>query len=217
MNWLQICRRIRKECGVAGTDTSPTTVVGQSGEMLAIVNWCNSAWLAIQGNAKWDWQWENPSNIVIPAGTNFVAGAVSANRYVLDQTWAGSRRLHYLPWSEFRDVHPLATLADGDPQVWSVRPDRAIVVSAKPTADLTLTVERYRNPAEMPTGVGADADSPLLPAHQHEAIVWRAVMFYAGHDEAGSLYQHARAEFARLMGEAAIDDLPDFEAGAALC
>lgn len=212
MNWLQICRRIRKEIGFSGTDTSPSSVLGQGGEMLSIVNWASSAYLAIQAKAKWDWLWERAS-VTILAGTNLSTGLVAADRYVKDATTDGSRSLAYAAWPDFRAMYPAAQIADGSPSAWTVRPDCAIVVSARPTADLILGVERYRNPL----AIGADADSPLMPEHQHEAIVWRAMMFYAGHDEAGALYQHASAEYRRIMGDAAIESMPAFEAGSPLC
>lgn len=212
MNWLQIARRIRKEADLSGTDTAPASVVGQSGEMLLVINWMSSAWLSIQGLKLWDWMWEAGSATVL-AGTSSVAQTVSATRYVKDTLYAGTTLLTYMPWAEFRTAYPAATLGDGDPSVWTVRPDRAIAVNAKPLADLTLTFERYREPQP----IGGDTDSPAMPENQHEAIVWRAVMFYAGFDEAGGTYQHARSEYQTALGLAALADLPDFEFGSPLC
>lgn len=212
MNWLSICRRVRKEIGLSGTDTSPASVTGQTGEMLNVVNWVGSAWLAVQGRAKWEWQWEN-TTVTILAGAYFVAAAVSADRYEIDATYAGTWPLEYMPWDDFRVVYPAALITAGNPTHWTVRPDRAVAVNARPETDLVLTVERFVNPS----AIGGDAESPLMPEHQHEAIVWRAVMFYAGHDEAKALHEHAKTEFERIMGEAAIDDLPDYELGPPLC
>ncbi len=216
MDWLTICRRIRKECGLSGADTSPMSVAGQTGEMLAVVNWCASAWAAIEGRRLWDWQWERPTLTLLATEDTIAAataGQVSAHRYVIDTMWAGTARMTYVPWTEFRRAWPPALIGDGDPSYWSVRPDRALAFSSKPTSNLSLTVERYRNPV----AVGDDDDEPLMPEHLHEAIVWRAVMFYAGHDEAGDLYRHALAEYRRVMGQAAQDDLPDLFDGAPLC
>jgi hypothetical protein len=215
VNWLDICRRVRKECGLSGTDTSPTSVIGQSGEMLAVVNWVGSAWLAIQSLRKWDWLWEI-APLTLAADANTIAGTVSHERYAKDSMMAGERELTYLPWPQFRARFQADEIVDGDPQHWTVRPDRTLVFDARPDAEMSLTVERYAAPAAMPTTGDADTEEPVMPADQHEAIVWRAVMFYAGFDEASALYQHAKTEYRRIMGSAEIDGLPTIELGASL-
>lgn len=217
MNWLAICRRIARECGMSATDTTPSSVVGQSGEMLSVVTWAGDAWLALQAAKLWGWLWEQPE-LTLAAGANTIAASVSAHRYDKESMYVGTRLLTYMRWDDFRTTYPQGAIGDGTPSMWTVRPDRSLAFNAKPTADLALTVERFRNPTTMPTANGADDETPDgLPDYQHMAIVWRAVMFYAGHDEAGNLYQHAKAEYTRLMGEAVTDDLPDFEEGAPLC
>lgn len=209
--WLSLCRRVRKECDLSGADNSPASVLNQTGEMLLVVNWVNSAWIQIQ-TRKWEWMWEDQA-VTIAAGQNYGDNDVSAERYVQDATWSPKGRMDFMPWAQFRIAYPVQTLADGDPTVWSIRPDRALVVNAKPTTDTTLTVERYRNP----TAMGTDNQSPDMPPHLHEAIVWKAVMLYAGFDEAGGLYQHAKAQYNLMMGAAMLDDLPTFEIGGPLC
>lgn len=54
MNFLQLCNRLRLECGVSGADL--TSVASQTGEPGRLVAWVNSAWLDIQ-NTRTDWQW----------------------------------------------------------------------------------------------------------------------------------------------------------------
>lgn len=217
MNWLAIARRIARESGISATDTTPASVVGQSGEMLSVVNWCGDAWLAIEAKKLWGWLWENP-DLTLTAGTYLIDADVSAHRYVLDSMRDSTgAELSYLKWDDFRISYPAAAIGDGIPGVWTVRPDRKVAFNARPATDITFSVERYRNPTAMPAGDGADAQTPDMPEHQHMAIVWRAVMFYAGHDEAGNLYQHAKAEYDRIMGESSIDDLPDYEPGDPLC
>lgn len=210
--WLSLCRRVRKECDLAGSDTAPASVLNQVGEMLLVVNWVNSAWIQIQSLRKWDWMWED-NDITIPADQNLGANEISADRYVLDATWNGDQQLTFMPWNQFRQAYPASRIVAGDPTVWSIRPDRAFVVNAKPATTLTLTVERYLNP----TAMGTDNESPNMPPHMHEAIIWLAVMLYGGFDEAGGVYQHAKAQYKQVMGTNALDGLPVFEMGDPLC
>lgn len=215
MNWLQIARRVRKECGLSGTDSSPTSVIGQTGEMLAIVNWVDSAWRAIQGQAKWDWLWEE-ADLTLTAGDSTIAGTIAHDRYIKDTMRSGSQSLTYLPWADFRAQFPAVDITAGTPTYWTVKPDKTLAFSAEPESDMSLTVERYAAPTGVPSATGADDEAPAMPADHHEAIVWRAVMFYAGHDEAGVIYQHAQSEFKRIMGRATIEGLPSIELGAPL-
>lgn len=206
--WLDIARRVRKECGLSGTDESPSSVVDQTGEMLHIVNWVESAWKAIQAHKLWDWAWEIVE-ITIPSGEYLVDENVSAHRYVKDSAMLDESNMQYLPWAQFRSSFPSARITAGTPTFWTVRPDRSFAVSALVEADTTITVERYSDAG----CIGGDEDTPEMPQHLREAIVWRAVMFYAGHDEAGALYTHAKAEFRRILGEAALDQTPEIELG----
>lgn len=211
MNWLQIARRIRKECDLAGNDTTPATIAGQTGEMASVVNWMADSWRTIQQAKLWGWMWEQAS-LTLAADASTITATVSARRYDKESMLNGSDQLTYIPWQEFRGSYPPSTITTGTPYEWTVRPDRSLAFNAKPADDLSLTVERYKEAQE----IGADTDEPDMPADLHMAIVWGAVMLYAGFDEAGGLYQHAKSEYKRLLGSMALDELPDFDLGAPL-
>ena len=58
MNFLQICNRVKQNCGISGSDM--TNVTGQVGEFLSITNWVNEAWMDIQAMRQ-DWDWMRKS------------------------------------------------------------------------------------------------------------------------------------------------------------
>lgn len=208
MNRLQLCQRARAEMGLAGS--GPTATTSQTGEMLQVVNWVDSAWERIQSGRNWDWLWE-ATTVTVTANTATTAGTIAASRYVHDATTtsAGSP-LSYLPWDAFRVAFPSALIGAGNPSVWTIRPDKAFAVNAKPASNTTYNVERYK----APTTMTADGDTPTgLASEHHMAIVWRAVMLYAGHDEANGLYQHASAEYKKILGAMGGLDLPAIEWG----
>jgi hypothetical protein len=85
-------------------------------------------------------------------------------------------------------------------------------VNAKPTASFVIDVHRYTNPVAM----AADTDTPAMPSEHHMLIVWRALMLYAGFDEAGGLFQHANANYKRMLEAATQYQQPDVQWGGAL-
>jgi hypothetical protein len=188
--------------GLGGSGPSATT--GQTGEMLQVVNWVDDAWQRIQSSRNWDWLWE-ASTVTILATTNTTAGSIPASRYIKDGcTDSNGVEYAYVPWLQFRREYPTALIAAGAPSVWTIRPDKAFTVNAKPTTNKTFNVERYKNP----TAMTADGDTPALPTEHHMLIVWRAVMLYAGHDEANVLYNHAQAEYRKVLSAMGATDSP---------
>lgn len=194
MNLLGIVQRLHRESGGAGS--SPATVVGQAGEMGRLVDWANEAWMTIQRLQQWAWQWEQAS-ITILAGTNVTVQSVPVQRYLRHTGLIGTRRLQYLPWSDFSVVYP--DPATGSITDWTVRPDNAIVTSTKPTADTAISVERYAVPTYMAV---ANDSTPIMPERFHMAIVWRALMDASDYDEAGVSRAVASAKYAEVIGDA---------------
>ena len=207
MNFLAIAQRLRKEAGIAGS--GPTSVLAQTGEMDRLVGWANDAWLTIQRKQHWDWLWEQ-ATVTIAATTGETAGTIPANRYLRDKARIGTARLSFLPWERFSIVYP--DPAAGTPVAWSIRPDGAFVVNAKPTASTDITVQRYR----LPTSMAADADIPAMPERFHMAIVWRALMDASDYDEAGVSRATAAAKYAEVLGDALSEGRPVLSLGAPL-
>ena len=211
MNRLQLAQRLRSEAGALSA--SPlTTTLNLTGDSARLVDWVDAAWIEIQQMRKWNWLWEQ-ATVTITAGTNLTAGSVPAHRYDRDSAFVGQTPLTYADWDVFRTEWTTTEIVDGTPQWWTIRPDNAFVVNAKPTADFAITVERWKNPIAM----AADADEPAMPSEFHMLIVWKAVMFYAGWDEAGAMYQNAAANFRRIFKMAVNANTPGFSIGDALC
>lgn len=208
MNRLEIVKMTRQLAGVEGTAVS---TVNQSGEAKRVVDWCDHAWEEIQQAHNWNFLWE-AATVTITANTNATAGTVAARRYLKDATYNGQNLMTYLAWELFRSTWPTPLIAAGVPTIWTIRPDKALAVNAKPTADLVLSVERYKNPTPMAT----DTDVPAMPAEHHMAIVYKALLLYANFEEAGVTRATAQSEFNRHMGAMGIIELPDVTFGAPL-
>lgn len=204
MNRLDLVRRLISESGT--TALALGTTLNQRGDALNFVNWTDDAWLEIQGLQNWPSLWED-AQVTIQAGASSAVGALSQKRYTKDSGRVGGGFIEYVPWDRFRLSWP-SVIPGASITAWTIRPDRSIAVNAQVSADTVLMVERYR----MPGRLTADADEPLLFAEHHMMIVWRALMLYAGFDEAGVAYKRAAAEYAQMKRLAA-GDLPTMEAG----
>lgn len=214
MNRLELVRRLRQEAGVSSgsSGSAPSTTINQTGEYKRLVDWIDGAWMEIQREHKWDFQWE-AATITVPAGDILVTGTIAAHRYVQDSAFIGSKPLEYMPWRRFASAFPDALITEGEPSAWSIRPDKGFAVNYRPAADTTITVERYRNPVAMDD----DADEPAMPAEHHMAIVWKALLLYANFEEAGVTRATAQAEYNRHMMALGLLELPGFEFGDPLC
>lgn len=210
MNRLQLAQRMRDEAGAISASAISSTT-GQTGDTGRLVGWIDSAWMDIQQARLWPWMWEE-ATVTILTGTSKTAGTTPAERYVKDSAYNGTTPLHYLPWDAFRAEFPSVTIADGTPSFWTIDPLMALRVSAKPTSDFAIDLQWYTNPVAF----AADADTPALPSEFHMLIVWRALQLYAGFDEAGGLYQHATANYKRMLRAATRMQAPDIELGGAL-
>lgn len=206
---LQLCQRLRQDAGMG--PSGPVSTIGQVGELKRCVDWIDGAWTAIQQDHNWSFLWER-STVTILADTYFTAGTIPAVRYKKRTTFNGTVRLSYMPWDEFDEEYPAALIAQGTPTRWSIQPDKAFVVNAKPTADVTLSVQRFKNPVAMTD----DNDEPGLPLEHRMAIVYKALMLYANFEEAGVTRETARREFDRHMHALGVHELPDLTFGSPL-
>lgn len=187
MSRLELVRRVYLEAGLAGN--GPTSTTGQTGEAAQIVGYIDEAWLKVQQRAYWRWMWELVSLTLEDGEQTITSESVPADRYVRTSAMIGQGSLAYTDWDVWRAMHPSITSA-GIPSEWTVRPDNVLQFDCIASGDQAIQVERYRNPSVMT----ADDDEPVgLKGEHHMAIVWEAVLLYAGFDEASNLYAHAKA------------------------
>jgi hypothetical protein len=203
--YLQLCQRAARESGTVSGDSSPSTVVGQTGRLGKIVSWIDSAWSDIQLDRS-DWRWMRKElSATITSGTQrYTATALSVTSfgqwitkgdfnedrwslYVTADGVSTEGLINYLPWDDFfvsqlRGTPP----SNGRPRFFSIDDQNRLVFS--PTPDATYTVRGlYRKGVQALT---ANADIPEMPADYHMLIVWEALKLLGNYDEA-TLQQRA--------------------------
>lgn len=225
MDFLALVNRTRVECGVSGPTLS--TLSNLTGESARIKDWVNEAWMDIQ-RAKEDWFFMRQSlqfNTV--AQQRFYsaadAGLSSFSNWKRDSFRASSvganygdeQLLNYMDFQVYRNLYWYASMRTTyqRPVVITIDPQKNLGFGAAPDQAYVIVGEYYTNPALMEE----DTDVPgLLPDRFHMAIVYRAMIYYAGFESAPEVFSRGQMEFQRIMNRIDIDQLPTMISGAPL-
>lgn len=220
MNFLQLCQRVRQECGISGN--GPLAVAGQVGMYAKIVDWVLAAHQELQTKrTTWRFDW---AEITQPLTLNKEAYDPASDWNLKVRTWARESAhvyrtaagpnarlfLQYIEWDQFRTLR--TPTVPGMPSYWTQAPDRRVMFFPIPNDDYTLIAEYYRAPEVL----AQTTDIPRIPDHYHMVIVWRAVMLYCGHDENPQLFQTAKKNYDDLIVKIEATELPGIVLGDAL-
>ena len=206
MNFLDLCQRLVQETGIA--DEGPATVTGQTGDMGRIVNWINDAWLKIQSiRADWNWAWSTGTS-TLTAATNTVT--LPATVETIKRVSIGQGFLQALDYNDFADNYRV--IQDGDPSVYSIKPDGTLCFSSKPTENKTVSYESYATPVALVN----NTDVPAMPERYHLLIVYEALRCYAQFDEAPELEKRAFLYYEEMLADLERDQLARIGAPEAL-
>lgn len=206
MNFLDLCQRLVQETGIA--DEGPATVTGQTGDMGRIVNWTNDAWLKIQSiRADWNWAWSTGTS-TLTAATNTVT--LPATVETIKRVSIGQGFLQALDYNDFADNYRV--IQNGDPSVYSIKPDGTLCFSSKPTENKTVSYELYATPVALVN----NTDVPAMPERYHILIVYEALRCYAQFDEAPELEKRAFLYYEEMLADLERDQLARIGAPEAL-
>lgn len=216
--FLALCQRlVRESVGVSGS--GPTSVLNQTGDMRRVVDWVATAYQDIQ-NLHQDWNFlrgEATFNTVAGQQDYTPAQADAADlgewrrdsfRAWLTASGAGSEiDLVQYDWTEFRDRYLYGTTRtqQGRPVYMAIKPDRSVALWPIPNDDYTVTGEYFRAPHVMV----ANTDTPNFPAQYHLLVMWRALVFYAGHAAAPETFAVGQQEHKRLLSMLRRAELPE--------
>lgn len=225
MNFLELCQDMMREAGISGSIAS---VERQSGEALRVVNWIIKAYRYVQ-NKHVDWNFmrtdvtfdTNTSSAIYTAAAAGVAG-FGEWRFAGDD-WraynkaigvADEMELCYMPYDQFRLVYGKGVnrTVTGRPQIVTERPDQSLQLWPIPDATYTIVGEQHKAPITL----AKSDDVPIFAAKYHDAIVQRALMFYAAFEGDGGMFAAAQTEFARLLAQMEGVYLPEWESAGAM-
>lgn len=193
MTFLELCKRVRQDAGVSGD--GPTSVSSQTGILGKIVTFVKNANNEIQlENIDWRFLWaQGDGSTIANIGDYFAADfGISRMRSIGTFTCNGSV-LEPRDWDWYMREVKAKGEADrqGEPLYYIPRPDGKIVLFPVPAEAYPVSVDYYRKPVQLDNGT----DISVIPEEYHEAIVCRALMFYAHYEEDTYLFQTKLLEY----------------------
>lgn len=218
MTFLELVQRFCAEAGISSTSGGPSTVTGQSGEMLRAVNWVAAADQDIQ-NLRDSWEFMRfdvsfSATSTVQSYTPTAAGYPQLQRWktdafriyltstgATDETW-----LNYVPWTKFRDVRLFGAnrTVTGKPIEVTVKPDKTLMLWPIPDATYTVVGEYFKRAQLM----DSDSDEPLYPSQYHLLPVWKAMTSYGLYEPAPEALERGQREFNRMISGLNRDQLP---------
>lgn len=221
MNLLQLVNQARVECGVSGP--ALTTAQSQVGESARMVAWVQQAWIDIQ-TSKEDWMFLRTPFTFNTTGAQWQytatdAGLTDFGNWKRDsfrcssvgQNYKDEQLLNYMEWTTYRNLYRYANMRNttARPVVVSITPEKDLAFGSTPDQAYVIDGEYYTQPVSL----SADTDSPAIPARFHMAIVYRAMMYYAGYESAPEVLSRGDFEYRRLYSRMEIDQLPTIVSG----
>lgn len=221
-DYLTLCQNVARESGIV-SGVNPTTVVGQSGDLLKIVNWVAKSWEEIQNDSEaWLWMRKEFSDSLTQgtkkyslASLNITDGAAfveEVDAYTVYDPAIGvadEGELIYMTYNEWKKAYDRGAQTQDRPSRFSFHPDGSFLVG--PIPDKTYTIRGiYRQETVV---LSANADVPDMPVRFHDVIEYRALQFLNEHEEASVGYAGASANYSKLYAALQRDQLPDVDFG----
>ena len=227
MNFLELVKRARQECGIAGD--GPVTTVGQTREMKRLVDWTAQAWVDIQNErSDWDFLRRDATFRTVAGQQEYEAGQgldiniidhkkwrADSFRLYLESAGVGSQQyLCQSSYTAFRECYMFGSqrLVTAMPRHITVMPDRKLALGSTPDNVYVVEGEYYRRAQVLI----ADADIPLMDEDYHMLIVYGVMKKYGMFEVANEQISAAREERGRLELRMINEYTPAIEMGGSL-
>ena len=218
MTYLEMCVRAREEAGISGS--GPTSVTGQSGQLLRIVNWVQQAWIEVQlMRPNWNFMHKEFTFDTVAETRDYLAADYSItdmklwdeNSFIAYETAVGESTqyplipLKYATWRDTNRVG-MNVRASAKPDYIIILPTNEVRFEPKP--DKIYTVEGdYKRSTQT---LIANADLPTnLPNDFHMIIVWQALKYYGFYEDAPEALEEAEINFDSLLYRLELEQMPE--------
>lgn len=174
-----------------------------------VVAWVRDAWLDIQSRREnWSFLLTDPDTAGLTESVlEYTPGGLGISDLKLwDRTSfkiydsgvgiASQYPLQEIALDKFDRLYLTGAPADGQPSVFAIgRNDELYIGPAPNSADWVLTYRYFTEPVVLV----ANTDTPPMPRDLQMAIVYRAAMFHAAHEEADAEYKTMEGKFNEVM------------------
>ena len=209
MTYLELCRELVRELGIAG-GTGPATVANQTGELANVVRWIrdgndyiNNLW------RDWKFLWaeydQNVTGVHPPMPVGVTVREWHRDSFWLQYGTAAGRKLVFQDWNVFR-VAQSTGASVGTPTMFTIKPNNTLALNRPPPATVPLHAEYWKRPDPLVN----NADVPDMPAEYHRIIMVRAAIMYGNREAAGEIISGMEAEYTDLLEKLQSDQLDAF-------
>lgn len=211
MTYLELCQRVRSECGIEGN--GPASVEGQNGVYQKIIRWVADSWREIQNEKQfWSFMWSEYRIDTIAGIGEYTTVELPVRSFretpmvIFDKTMgrADSSFIPFMPWDEFRRKFVLRTDPDSRPVCWTVTPDGNLKLYPHPDREFTVEGEGQRKLQTLQQ----NEDEPSLPEDYQMAIVWHAAAKWFADQEAFDRQQSVLMEYEQIHDRMLREQLP---------
>jgi hypothetical protein len=205
VTFLELVVALAKKAAIPSNDiTDVTTETNESGR---VVDWIKDAWLDIQTLQSIKWKFlhtEYTKNTVASTQDYEFYVADDIQQFDIDsftyyKTADGAntrQKLTYIDYRIFKQKYRDFT-DESEPVRITVTPTNSLRLYPIPDDVYTIEVDAFSKPQEL----AINADVPSVPTNFHMMIVWKALIDYAGYEEAGAVFSHAAMRFDELYNQ----------------
>ena len=213
MTFLEMCEKLRQECGIAGTISSVSDQAGMHGRLIGYIQKANRE---IQlRKANWKFLWNEWSQALSGVTGGEVAPPDGLGMFDQASFWvdAGTDDAFPLKWidhKKWRDEYRHQYTDTDQPVFVTIKPNGRVAILPSPSADYTsktLTADYWRAPVELVS----NAQVSLIPEQFHQIVVAQAKMYWAEYSHDTGRYNSAFVEHERLYMELKAHSLPGTE------
>jgi hypothetical protein len=218
MNYLELCKEVRQEAGISGN--GPASVLNQVGEMKRIVDWVKKSYREIQiMRPNWNWMRDDFSFNTTADDHDYTPqeAGIAERFHQWDVDTIKSFRtsigvsnefeLGELLYRQYRKIYLTGYQSAGTPIVFSVAPDKKLLLGPKPDGVFTVNGQYWKTPQTLVD----DDDIPEMPEQFHEFIVWQALEHYALYESAGEVLVRAQKNIRFYKNRLENSELPDVQ------
>jgi hypothetical protein len=206
MTYLEMGQKLIRDLGLQITLGS---VEDQSGMNKKIVDWIADADVFIQSIwFDWDFLWKTHSVATIAATRLITApsdlGTWDIDAVYLDYTTDDYQQLYELDYRLWRRDYGIGTQYSDQPDQFVILPNTNLYLEPRPDKVYAFTAEYWRTPLRMTVNASV---SPI-PERFQRAILAKAKIYYAEHDEFATVFELATNEYTGLLKDLEAAELP---------
>lgn len=204
--YLALCQKMIRDLGMSNTIS---TVVNQTGMNQKIVDWIADADEDIQTKyTDWNFLWSSHSVNTVASTREYIAPAAlgewDRSSFYLNYTLDSYQHLSEIDYIAWRDTYGPGTHTNSKPDSFIITPAGNIYLEPIPDDTYALTANYWATP----TRFSNNTDTSAIPTRFERAILARAKIYYAEHEEFINVYELAKAEFDDVMLKLEAAELP---------